>query len=129
MQSAVWFKTSSHHLSILKDIKKHYRISINGLIWLFHELRASIVWMFMPIFLIYTFIYPIIIKNYILLLFAICTYLLFVFTNYLLNLIVVNKKRFSKYINNFFSLCLAVLFTGMGPLYSLFLKEKIKTER
>jgi len=129
MQSAVWFKTSSHHLSILKDIKKHYRISINGLIWLFHELRAYIVWMFMPIFLIYTFIYPIIIKNYIFLLFAICTYLLFVFTNYLLNLIVVNKKRFSKYINNFFSLCLAVLFTGMGPLYSLFLKEKIKTER
>lgn len=129
IQNAVWFKTSSHHLSILNDIKKHYKISINGLIWLFHELRASIVWMFMPIFLIYTFIYPIIIKNYTFLLFAICTYLLFVFTNYFCNLVVINKKRFLKYIKSFFSLALAVLFTGLGPLYSLFLKEKIKTER
>ena len=129
IQNAVWFKTSSHQLSILNDIKKHYKISLRGLIWLFHEFRASIVWMFMPIFLIYTFIYPIIIKNHVFLLFAICTYLLFVFTNYLLNLIVINKKRFFKYIKNFFSLCLTILFTGLCPLYSLFLKEKIKTER
>lgn len=129
IQNAVWFKTSSHHLSILNDIKKHYKISINGLIWLFHELRASIVWMFMPIFLIYTFTYPIVINNYTFLLFAICTYLLFAFTNYFCNLVVINKKRFLKYIKNFFSLCLALLFTGTGPLYSLFLKEKIKTER
>ena len=129
IQNAVWFKTSSHHLSILNDIKKHYKITLSGLLWLFHELRASIVWMFMPIFLIYTFIYPAIIKNYTFLLFAICTYLLFVFTNYFCNLIVINKKRFFKYIKNFFSLSLSVLFTGFGPLYSLFLKEKIKTER
>ena len=129
IQNAVWFKTSSHHLSILNDIKKYYKISINGLIWLFHELRASVVWMLMPIFLIYTFIYPTIIKNYTFLLFAICTYLLFVFTNYFCNLIVINKKRFSKYIKNFFSLCIAVLFTGIGPLYSLFLNKKVKTER
>ena len=129
IQNAVWFKTSSHHLSILNDIKKHCKISINGLIWLFHEIRASIIWMFMPIFLIYTFIYPAIIKNYTFSLFAICTYLIFVFTNYFCNLIVINKKRFLKYIKNFFSLASAILFTGLGPLCSLFLKEKIKTER
>lgn len=129
IQNAVWFKTSSHHLSILNDIKKHYKLSLSGFIWLCHELRASIIWMFMPIFLIYTFIYPIIIKSYTFLILSICTYLFFVFTNYLLNLIVINKKRFFKYIKHFFSLCLAVLFTGIGPLYSLFLKEKVKTER
>lgn len=129
IQNAVWFKTSSHHLSILNDLKKHYKISLNGFIWLCHELRASIIWMFMPIFLLYTFIYPIIIKKYVLLLLAICTYLIFIFTNYLLNLIVINKKRFSKLIPNFFSICISVLLTGIGPLYSLFLKEKVKTER
>ena len=32
-------------------------------------------------------------------------------------------------IKNYFSSCLAILFTGIGPLYSLFLKKKIKTER
>ena len=129
IQNAVWFKTSSHHLSILKDIKKHYKISLNGFIWLCHELRASIIWMLMPMFLIYTFIYPIMTRNYISLSLAMCTYLIFVFTNYLLNLIVINRKRFFKYIKDYFSICLAVLFTGIGPLYSLFLKEKIKTER
>lgn len=129
IQNAVWFKTSSHHLSILKHIKRHYKISLKGLIWIFHELRATLVWFFMPLFIIYTFIYPIIVKNYKLLLAAIFTYLLFTFTNYLLTLIIVNKKRFFKVLKNFFSICLAVLFTGLGPLYSLFLKEKIKTER
>lgn len=129
IQNAVWFKTASHHLSILDDLKKKYKISLNGFIWLCHELRASIIWMFMPIFLIYTFIYPLIIRNYVLLLLAICTYLIFVFTNYLLNLIVINKKRFSKLIPDFFSICISVLLTGIGPFYSLFLKEKIKTER
>ena len=68
-------------------------------------------------------------RNYISLSLAMCTYLIFVFTNYLLNLIVINRKRFFKYIKDYFSICLAVLFTGIGPLYSLFLKEKIKTER
>lgn len=129
IQNAVWFKTSSHHLSILNNFKKHYKISLNGFIWLCHELRAAIIWMFMPIFLIYTFIYPLIIKNHILLLLAICTYLTFIFTNYLLNLIVIDQKRFSKLLQNFFSICISVLLTGIGPLYSLFLKEKIKTER
>lgn len=129
IQNAVWFKTSSNPLSILNDMKKHYKLSLSGFLWLCHELRASIIWTFMPIFLIYTFIYPIIIKNYTFLLLSICTYLFFVFTNYLLNLIMINKKRFFKYIKHFFSLCLAVLFTGIGPLYSLFLKEKVKTER
>lgn len=129
IQNAVWFKTASHHFDILKDIKKHYKLSFNGFIWLCHELRASLIWIFMPIFLIYTFIYPIIIKNYIFLLLSLCTYLTFIFTNYLLNLIVINKKRFSLFIKNFFSVCIAVLLTGIGPLYSLFLKKKIKTER
>lgn len=129
IQNAIWFKTATHHFSILNDIKKNHKISFNGFIWLCHELRASIIWMFMPICLIYTFIYPIIIKNYIFLLLALCTYLIFVFTNYLLNLIVINKKRFSIFIKDFFSVCIAVLLTGIGPFYSLFLKEKIKTER
>lgn len=129
IQNAVWFKTSSHHVSIFKDINKHFKISLSGFIWLCHELRASIIWMLMPIFIIYTFLYPIIIQNYILLLLAICTYLTFIFINYFLNLLVINKKRFYIYIKNYFSVCLAVLFTGIGPLYSLFLKEKIKTKR
>lgn len=130
IQNAVWFKTASHHFSILKDIKKHYNnISLNGFIWLYHELRASLIWIFMPIFIIYTFIYPIIIQNYVFLLLSICTYLAFIFINYFLNLLIVNRNRFFIYIKNYFSACVAVLFTGIGPLYSPFLKQKIKTKR
>ena len=128
-QNAVWYKTTFHHLSILKDIKKSYKLTLKGIMWFLHELRASFIWFFMPMFLIYTFIYPIIIKNYILLLFSICTYSIFVFVNYLMNLIVIDRKRFRKYILNYFSLCISILFTGIGPLYSFFLKEKIKTPR
>lgn len=43
--------------------------------------------------------------------------------------LVVNFKRFKVYIKDYFSTCLSILFTGLGPLYSLFLKEKVKTER
>ena len=60
---------------------------------------------------------------------AIVTYLIFIFVNYFLNLLIVNFKRFNMYIKNYFSTCLAVLITCAGPIYSLFLKEKIKTER
>lgn len=129
IQNAVWFKTASHHFSILKDIKKYYSVSINGFIWLCHELRANLVWIFMPIFIIYTFIYPIIIQNFIFLFLSICTYLIFIFINYFLNLLIVNRKRFYIYIKSYFSTCIAVLFTGIGPLYSIFLKQKVKTER
>ncbi len=129
IQNAVWFKTASHHFNILNDIKKYYKLSLNGFIWLFHEIRASISWILLPMFLIYTFIYPLVIQNYIFLLLSIGIYLIFVFTNYFLNLIIVDKKRFSKYVKNFLSVCVAVLLTGIGPLYSFFLKEKKKTER
>lgn len=129
IQNAVWFKTASHHLKILKDIRNNFKISLRGFIWLFHEIRATAVWFLMPIFLIYSLIYPLVTNNHIFLHLAIFSYLIFVFVNYLLNLIVVNKKRFAQYIKNYFSCCIAILFTGIGPLYSLFLKKKIKTER
>ena len=129
IQNAVWFKTASQHFSIFKDIKNHNKISLNGFIWLLHELRASLVWFFMPTFILYTFIYPVIIQKYKLLLLSIVTYLIFIFVNYFLNLLIVNFKRFNMYIKNYFSTCLAVLITCLGPIYSLFLKEKIKTER
>ena len=129
VQNAVWFKTASHHFSILKDIKKYYSISLKGFIWLCHELRATLVWIFMPIFIIYTFIYPIIMQNYVFLFLSICTYLVFIFINYFLNLFIVSRKRFYIYIKGYFSTCISVLFTSIGPLYSLFLKQKAKTER
>lgn len=129
VQNAVWFKTASHHFKLLKLMKKNYKITLYGFLWLLHELRASLVWALMPLFLLYSFIYPVFIKNYSLLMISICSYLIFVFVNYLANLIVVDKKRFGKYLKNYFSLALAILFTGIGPVYSLFLKEKVKTPR
>lgn len=129
IQNAVWFKTASHHIDMFKDINKHNKLSLNGFIWLCHELRATFIWLFMPIFIIYTFIYPMLTQNYIFLLLAICIYLIFIFVNYLANLLIVNKKRFYLYFRNYFSVCLSVLLTCLGPLYSLFLKEKVKTKR
>ena len=128
IQNAVWFKTASHHFSILKNISKNFNISLNGFIWLCHEFRATFIWLMMPVFLLYSLIYPLVNKYYSLLL-LIGTYLIFVFTNYLLNLIIINKKRFIKYMKNYFSCCLAILLTSIGPFYSLFLKNKIKTKR
>ena len=122
IQNAVWFKTASHHFSILKDIKKYYSTSFNGFIWLCHELRATLVWIFMPIFIIYTFIYPIIMQNYVF-------YFFYYIHTYSLFLFIVSRKRFYIYIKSYFSTCISVLFTGFGPLYSLFLKQKVKTER
>lgn len=129
IQNAVWFKTAAHHLLILKDIAHNYKLSLSGAIWLFHEFRATLVWTFMPILLLYSFIYPIVTCRFSLLLPTITIYLVFVFVNYILNLLVVNFKRFKVYIKDYFSTCLSILFTGLGPLYSLFLKEKVKTER
>ena len=129
IQNAVWFKTASHHFSILKNISKNFNISLNGFIWLCHEFRATFIWLMMPIFLLYSLVYPLVNKCYFLLLLSIGTYLIFVFTNYLLNLIIINKKRFIKYMKNYFSCCLAILLTSIGPFYSLFLKNKIKTKR
>ena len=129
IQNAVWFKTAAHHLLILIDIAHNYKLSSSGTIWLFHEFRATLVWTFMPILLLYSFIYPIVTCRFSLLLPAITIYLVFVFVNYILNLLVVNFKRFKVYIKDYFSTCLSILFTGLGPLYSLFLKEKVKTER
>ena len=129
IQNAVWFKTASHHVEILRDIEKNNQINLSGLIGVLHEFRTTFVWIFMPAFLIYSFIYPLLIKNYILSLLSILVYSTFIFVNYFLNLIIVNKNRFKKYIRNYFSCFIAILFTGFGPIYSLFLKNKVKTER
>lgn len=83
----------------------------------------------MPMFIIFTFIYPLLIQNYVFFFLSICLYLVFIFVNYFLNLLIVDKKRFYQYVKNYFSTCIAVLFTCIGPLYSLFLKQKVKTER
>ena len=128
-QNAVWFKTASHPFKSLKDIKKDYKITKYGIIWLFHELRATFVWIFMPIFLIYSFIYPVVMLNLKLLILAICSYFIFCFVNYTLNLIIVSKERFKIYLKDYFALIFSIMFTGIGPIRSFFLKEKIKTPR
>lgn len=128
-QDAVWFKTASQPLKSLKNISKDFGITRYGILWLIHELRATFVWMFMPIFLGYSFIYPICISNFKLLILSVFIYLLFCFVNYTLTLIIVNKRQFNRYLKDYFSLIFAVIFTGIGPIKSFFLKEKIKTPR
>lgn len=128
-QNAVWFKTASQYIQILKSIKKQHKISKMGYIWLLHELRATFIWFFMPFALLYSLIFPIIIGNYYLLILSLLFYSLFVFTNYFLNLLIVNSKRFIKYLKNYFSCFFAIFFTNIGPIYSIFLRKKIKTER
>lgn len=128
-QNAVWFKTASHPAKTLNDIKKDYKITRYGIIWLFHEIRATFIWIFMPIFLIYSFIYPTIILNSKLLILAICSYLIFCFVNYTLNLIIVCKEKFKIYLKDYFALIFSIMLTGIGPAKSFFLKEKKKTPR
>lgn len=80
----------------------------------------------MPIFLIYSFIYPTIILNSKLLILAICSYLIFCFVNYTLNLIIVCKEKFKIYLKDYFALIFSIMLTGIGPAKSFFLKEKRK---
>lgn len=129
IQSGIWFKTTSNHFKILKNIKQKEKINFRGIIWLFHEIRATLEWLFFPMLIFYTLIYPILINNYNLFLYSIIIYALFVFFNYYMNFLIVDFKRFKKYILNFPFTLISILLTNLGPLYSFLLKKKTKTPR
>ena len=129
-QNAVWFKTAFQYHKILKEIKQSYKLSLNGFIWFLHEMRATFVWLLLPIFLNFTFIFPLIIKNGFLFFISLLVFLLFVYFNYFANLFVIKKEFNIKFsIKLFFFTCISILLTNLGPIYSFFIKEKFKTAR
>ena len=129
-QKAVWFKTAFQYHKILKEIKKSYKITLNGLLWFLHEMRATFIWLLLPIFLIFALIFPLIIKQGVLFLISLLIFTLFICFNYFANLFILKKFLNIKFtFKLFFSTCIAVLLTNLGPVYSFFIKEKFKTAR
>lgn len=126
-QSGNWFKTASQHLKILKDIKKKQKISFNGILWLLSEFRATLMWILFPFFILFSLVYPLLIQNSELFILSIILYLIFAFINYFY--IVHNFSNKKLGITSYFSTCIALMLTNLGPIYSFFAKEKHKTPR
>lgn len=129
-QNAVWFKTAFQHIHILKDIKRTEKISLYGYLWLASEFRATFSWLLMPIFILYSFIFPLINLNPLAFISSVLIYLLFAYVNYCLNIKIVQKFIHFKFSNNisvFFGTCIALLLTNLGPIFSFFTNEKHKT--
>lgn len=135
-QNAVWFKTTSQFWKIYKDIVKRQqdKNKINGLIGVANEFRCAINWIGFPIVILIALIISISIKNYVLLLSIITSYILYIIVNTICTINIINKLDDKKYrvtINLIINVLIATSISNIGPLYSIIfnIKEKYKTER
>ena len=135
-QNSVWFKTTSQFWEIYKDIVKKGQVinKINGLLGVANEFKCAIKWIGFPIVLIISSIISIVIKNYILLLLIILSYVLYIITNTVCTINIINElddKKYKVNIKLIINVFIATSISNIGPLYSLIFnkKEKYKTER
>lgn len=135
-QNSVWFKTTSQFRKIYKDIIKRGKVKnkIKGLIACFNEYRCAINWMGFPIILFATIISGMLIKNYMLLLIFILSYLLYISLNTIMTIAIINildEKNYKVNLRMIFNMAIATAISNFGPIYSVITnkKEKHKTER
>ncbi len=135
-QNSVWFKTTSQFTKIYKDIIKKGKAKnkLKGLIGCFNEFRCALNWIGFPIILLSTIISSLIIKNYMLLLIFILSYLLYISINTIMTIKIINildEKNYKANIKIIFYVAIATAISNIGPIYSVMAnkKEKYKTER
>lgn len=135
-QNSVWFKTTSQFFKIYKDVLKNNKASnkLNGIIGCLNEFRCAVNWLGFPICLLFSLIGTIIIKNYVLFLAVIISYLLYVSVNTIMTVKLINildKKDYKVNINMILNTAIATAMSNFGPIYSIIVnkKEKYKTER
>ena len=135
-QNSVWFKTTSQFFKIYKDVLKNNKASnkLNGIIGCLNEFRCAVNWLGFPICLLFSLIGTIIIKNYVLFLAVIISYLLYVSVNTIMTVKLINildKKDYKVNVNMILNTAIATAMSNFGPIYSIIdnKKEKNKTER
>lgn len=135
-QNSVWFKTTSQFFKIYKDVLKNNKASnkLNGIIGCLNEFRCAVNWLGFPICLLFSLIGTIIIKNYVLFLAVIISYLLYVSVNTIMTVKLINildKKDYKVNVNMILNTAIATAMSNFGPIYSIIdnKKEKYKTER
>lgn len=135
-QNSVWFKTTSQFFKIYKDVLKNNKASnkLNGIIGCLNEFRCAVNWLGFPICLLFSLIGTIIIKNYVLFLAVIISYLLYVSVNTIMTVKLINildKKDCKVNVNMILNTAIATAMSNFGPIYSIIdnKKEKYKTER
>lgn len=135
-QNSVWFKTTSQFWKIYKDIVKkgQAKNKIKGLVGIINEFRCAINWIGFPIIILISIIASILIKNYILLLIIIVSYVFYIIVNTICTINVINKLDNRKYnvtLELIINVLIATTISNIGPLYSIIYnkKEKYKTER
>lgn len=136
-QSAVWFKTAFQHYKILKHVaKKQKHVSFSGICWLIQEIRATLVWLLLPFFILYSFFYPLFANEKVLLIFiSIMSYIFMIVGTYLPTAKLIEKLENNSKINSkikiLFFTSISLLFSSIGPIYSLVNKnsKKYKTSR
>lgn len=135
-QNSVWFKTTSQFWKIYKDIAKkgQAKNKIRGLIGVINEFRCAINWIGFPIMLLLSIIISIIIKNYVLLLTIIVSYVFYIIVNTMCTIHIINKldnKSYKVTLKILMNVLIATAISNIGPLYSIIFnkKEKYKTER
>lgn len=135
-QNSVWFKTTSQFWKIYKDILKKEKVKnkVNGLLGVANEFRCAINWIGFPIVLLISLIISIIIKEYMLLLLIIISYIFYITMNTACTINIINKLDDKKYritIKLIINVLIATTISNIGPIYSIIFnkKEKYKTER
>lgn len=133
-QNSVWFKTTGQFGKIYKDIKKKMGFSFQGFIGCFNEFRFAINWLCFPIIIILTVLILFIKRDYILGVIFLFTYFMYVCINTALTISIINRldnKRYNIKFYMVFHMFIVLLISNLGPLYSLFTRNKVKykTER
>ncbi len=134
-QNSVWYDTTKKYRLLYNDVKKKEKyFSIQGLVGYINEFRCAINWLLFPIMLIINILICICMKNNIMCVSIIFSYLFYSLINYLITIKTINKLSDEKYKLNFcnyLSYAITILISNIGPLYSIIFKnkKKYKTER
>lgn len=135
-QNAVWFRTTSQFFKIYKDILKKGQAKnrLNGIIGILNEFRCTINWIGFPIVLLLVITCSIIMKEYILFISVLISYLFYITINTISTIKIINILDYKSYkvnIKMIIYVFLATTISNVGPLYSVITnkKEKYKTER
>lgn len=134
-QNSVWYDTTKKYRLLYNDVKKKEKyFSIQGLVGYINEFRCAVNWLLFPIMLIINILICICMKNNIMCVSIILSYLFYSLINYLITIKTINKLSDEKYKLNFcnyLSYAITILISNIGPLYSIIFKnkKKYKTER
>ena len=135
-QNSVWFKTTSQFSKIYKDIIKNYKVTnkLNGLIGCFNEFRCALNWIGFPIILLLSIIGALILKNYLIVLLIIASYLLYIYINTKMTIKLINildEQDYKTSLKIIFFTAIATVISNIGPIYSIISNKKVKhkTER